>query len=149
MPSRFFTSGRKFSTTTSAFLTNRLKAASPSGAFRLSVMLRLLRCRFWKSGPSRGPPSGAPVSSWGGYAIPMLAALAIAAGGVQANDEATMKELATTGKLRVGVVAAPSMSAFFVTKDAAGQPRGVTADLGAALAKKLGVPVEFMVAPNS
>ena len=53
------------------------------------------------------------------YGIPMLAALAIAAGGVQANDEATMKELATTGKLRVGVVAAPSMSAFFVTKDAA------------------------------
>src|SRR5208283_2585036 len=58
MPSRFFTLGRKFSTTTSAFLTMRLKAASPSGAFRLSVMLRLLRCRFWKSDPSRGPPIG-------------------------------------------------------------------------------------------
>jgi len=100
------------------------------------------------AGQTRGPVDhGAVMMRW--YAIPMLAALAIAAGGVQANDEATMKELATTGKLRVGVVAAPSMSAFFVTKDAAGQPRGVTADLGAALAKKLGVPVEFMVAPNS
>ena len=81
--------------------------------------------------------------------IAMLAAAAIAAGSAAANDEATMKELASTGKLRVGVVGAPSMSAFFVTKDPAGQPRGVTADLGAALAKKLGVPVEFLVAPNS
>ena len=76
----------------------------------------------------------------------MLAAAAI---GSAAANENTMKELASTGKLRVGVVAAPSMSAFFVTQDAAGQPRGVTADLGAALADKLGVPVEFLVAPNS
>ena len=29
-------------------------------------MLRLLRCRFMKSGPSRGPPSGSPVSRWAG-----------------------------------------------------------------------------------
>ena len=78
----------------------------------------------------------------------MLAAAAVA-GSAAANDEATMKELASTGRLRVGVVAAPSTSAFFVTKDAAGQPRGVTADLGAALANKLGVPIEFFVAPNS
>lgn len=60
-----------------------------------------------------------------------------------------MDELAASGKLRVGVVAAPSMSAFFVAQDAAGLPRGVTVDLGAALAERLGVPVEFMVAPNS
>jgi polar amino acid transport system substrate-binding protein len=61
----------------------------------------------------------------------------------------SMNELAAGGRLRVGVVAAPSMSAFFVTRDAAGQPRGVTVDLGIALAGWLGVPVEFMVAPNS
>jgi polar amino acid transport system substrate-binding protein len=60
-----------------------------------------------------------------------------------------MNELAAGGRLRVGVVAAPSMSAFFVTRDAAGEPRGVTVDLGIALAGWLGVPVEFMVAPNS
>jgi len=60
-----------------------------------------------------------------------------------------MNELAANGKLRVGVVAAPAMSAFFVTRDAAGAPRGVTVDLGTALAAKLGVPVEFLVAPNS
>ncbi len=59
------------------------------------------------------------------------------------------KELASSGKLRVGVVVAPAMSAFFVTRNAAGQPRGVTVDLGAALAERLGVPVEFVVAPNS
>jgi polar amino acid transport system substrate-binding protein len=41
------------------------------------------------------------------------------------------------------------MSAFFVTRDAAGQPRGVTVELGTALAQRLGVPVEFLVAPNS
>jgi polar amino acid transport system substrate-binding protein len=58
-------------------------------------------------------------------------------------------ELAASDRLRVGVVAAPSMSAFFVARDAAGAPRGVTVDLGAALAQWLGVPVEFMVAPNS
>jgi polar amino acid transport system substrate-binding protein len=58
-------------------------------------------------------------------------------------------ELAASGKLRVGVVAAPSVSAFFVTQDAAGEPRGVTVDLGVALAQRLGVPVGFMVAPNS
>jgi polar amino acid transport system substrate-binding protein len=58
-------------------------------------------------------------------------------------------KLAASGKLRVGVVAAPSVSAFFVTQDAAGEPRGVTVDLGTALAAWLGVPVAFMVAPNS
>jgi polar amino acid transport system substrate-binding protein len=60
-----------------------------------------------------------------------------------------MKELASSGKLRVGVVAAPAKSAFFVTRDAAGAPHGVTIDLGSALAERLGVPVEFVVAPNS
>src|SRR6516162_7783977 len=69
MPSRRFTSGRKFSTTTSAFFTMRLNAAKASGALRLSVMLRLLRCRFWKSDPSRGPPSGSPPPGSGGNSI--------------------------------------------------------------------------------
>src|SRR5712664_4152823 len=33
-----------------------MKIATPSLSLRLSVIERLLRCRFWKSGPSRGPP---------------------------------------------------------------------------------------------
>jgi polar amino acid transport system substrate-binding protein len=60
-----------------------------------------------------------------------------------------MNELAPTGKLRFGVAFAPKMSALFVVKEADGSPRGITADLGNELGKKLGVPVEFMVAPNT
>jgi polar amino acid transport system substrate-binding protein len=60
-----------------------------------------------------------------------------------------LKEIAPTGKLRVGVVYAPVATAFFVTRDADGRPHGVTVDLANELAAKLGVPVEFMVAPNS
>ena len=55
----------------------------------------------------------------------MMMALATAAV-LRPSDETTMtKELASSGKLRVGVVAAPAMSAFFVTRDAAGQPRRI------------------------
>jgi polar amino acid transport system substrate-binding protein len=69
---------------------------------------------------------------------------------VRATHEGVgMKDIAPTGKLRVGVVHAPVATAFFVTKDADGRPHGVTVDLANELAAKLGVPVEFMVAPNS
>jgi polar amino acid transport system substrate-binding protein len=60
-----------------------------------------------------------------------------------------MKEFAPTGKLRVGVVFAPTMSTFFVVRDADGKPRGVTVDLGEMLAKKLNLPVAFVLYPNS
>jgi polar amino acid transport system substrate-binding protein len=60
-----------------------------------------------------------------------------------------VKELIPTGKLRVGVVFASAPSAFFVVKDAHGQPRGVTVDLANELAQALGTSIEFMVAPNS
>jgi polar amino acid transport system substrate-binding protein len=60
-----------------------------------------------------------------------------------------VKELVPAGKLRFGVVFAPKMSALFVIKGANGSPRGISADLGRALAEKLGVPIEFTVAPNT
>src|SRR5512134_3124211 len=60
-----------------------------------------------------------------------------------------MKELVPTGKLRVALVFAPSMSIFFVVKDADGRPRGVTADLAEALGQTLDVPVEHVLFPNS
>src|SRR3954464_13310339 len=41
---------------TSAFSASFIKIALPSGFFRLSARLRLLRCRFWKSNPSRREP---------------------------------------------------------------------------------------------
>ena len=65
------------------------------------------------------------------------------------ENTTAMKELIPTGKLRVGVVFAPAASAFFVVKDANGEPRGVTVDLANELAQALGVPLELMVAPNS
>ena len=64
-------------------------------------------------------------------------------------EEVDVKEIAPTGKLRVGVVYAPVATAFFVTRDAQGEPHGVTVDLANELAAKLGVPIEFTVAPNS
>jgi polar amino acid transport system substrate-binding protein len=60
-----------------------------------------------------------------------------------------MKELAPTGKLRVALVFAPEKSIFFVVKDAAGKPQGVTADLADALGMKLNLPVEYVLFPNS
>jgi polar amino acid transport system substrate-binding protein len=66
-----------------------------------------------------------------------------------AANESAMKDLAPTGKLRVGVVFAPTMSPFFVVKDAGDEPRGVTVDLAERLAKKLNLPIEFVLYPNS
>jgi len=77
----------------------------------------------------------------------MLLTMLIA--GNAAANESDMKELAPTGKLRVGVVFAPTMSTFFIVKDSDGKPRGVTVDLGETLAKKLNLPVAFVLYPNS
>ena len=60
-----------------------------------------------------------------------------------------MKELAPTGTLRVGLVFAPVMSTFFVVKDEAGKPKGVTVDIGEALGRTLDLPVAFALYPNS
>jgi len=56
-----------------------------------------------------------------------------------------MKELVPTGKLRVAIAVAPAPSALYAVKDNdSGKFRGVTVELGAALARKLGVPVEYL-----
>jgi len=60
-----------------------------------------------------------------------------------------MRELVPTGRLRAGVAFAPAPTPIFVVKDAAGDVHGVPCDLGAALAKALGVPVEFVVAATT
>src|SRR5437763_1382816 len=75
--------------------------------------------------------------------------LALLFAGSASAQESLMKELAPTGNLRVALVFAPSMSIFFVVKDENGKPRGVTADLADALGKKLNVPVEPVLFPNS
>jgi polar amino acid transport system substrate-binding protein len=62
---------------------------------------------------------------------------------------AVLSELAPTGKLRIGVVPSVLKGAFYVELDAAGRPQGATVELGTVLAGKLGVPVDFILAPNA
>jgi polar amino acid transport system substrate-binding protein len=78
-----------------------------------------------------------------------LLAATLAVGGARADDAAAKKELASTGKLRVGIAVAPTPGAGNVAPDGSGGYRGVAVDLGAELAHKLGVPVEFVPYPNS
>lgn len=61
------------------------------------------------------------------------------------DREAVLKELAPTGRLRVGLAVGPSGSALWATRDpATGEPRGVTVALGLALGERLGVPVDLV-----
>jgi polar amino acid transport system substrate-binding protein len=66
------------------------------------------------------------------------------------DNAAVLRELAPTGKLRVGIAVGPAGSALWATRDpATGEPRGVTVELGRALAQKLGVPAELVVHASS
>src|SRR5262245_13734484 len=67
----------------------RWKVSSPAFSFKFSVMLRLLRCRFWKSGPSRGPPGASPGSAVGGISILMTLAPQSASWRTQVGPERT------------------------------------------------------------
>ncbi|HEY1245518.1 MAG TPA: transporter substrate-binding domain-containing protein [Hyphomicrobiaceae bacterium] len=79
----------------------------------------------------------------------VLAALVCVLGVARADDEAARKELAPTGKLRVGIAVAPTPGAGNVAREAGGGYRGVAVDLGRELAAKLSVPAEFVPYPNS
>ena len=76
-------------------------------------------------------------------------ALVLAIQGASADDTAMKKELIPTGKLRMAVPIGPAAGVTFVTKDAAGQYRGVSIELAKGLATKLGVPVVFVDYANS
>jgi len=59
-------------------------------------------------------------------------------------------ELMPTGCLRLGIVAAPAPSALFAVFDTGSQTyRGVTVDIGEALAMQLGADLEIVNFPNS
>lgn len=76
-----------------------------------------------------------------------IAALAlVGSSAAHAQDDALRRELTLTGALRVAIAHSPSASALYVLKDASAPAgfRGVSVDLGAALAKKLGVPVVYV-----
>lgn len=84
---------------------------------------------------------------WGFAA--MLGWAATNTGAARAADAAALAELAPSGTVRVALVEAPNAGVFFVGRGADGAPKGVAADLGADLARSLGVPVAFTVFPNS
>jgi polar amino acid transport system substrate-binding protein len=62
----------------------------------------------------------------------------------RADDAAARQELTPTGKLRVAIAVGPTPSGIYALKDADGKYRGVTIDLSAALAKKLGADIEYV-----
>lgn len=75
----------------------------------------------------------------------LLAFGGASAGSADPAMDAVKKELAPNGTLRVAIAVAPAPSALYAVKDAtSGKFQGVTVELGSALAKKLGVPVEFL-----
>jgi polar amino acid transport system substrate-binding protein len=74
----------------------------------------------------------------------LAAAVSLAASPACADDAAAKQELAPTGTLRVAVAVGPAPSGIYALKDADGKYRGVSIDLSTALAKKLGVPLEFV-----
>jgi polar amino acid transport system substrate-binding protein len=60
-----------------------------------------------------------------------------------------LKQLAPTGRLRGGIVAAPAASAFFAIKDGNGEVKGVTVDLIRSFAGALKLPLALQVYDNS
>ena len=71
--------------------------------------------------------------------------LSIVAGSAAADDDAAKRELAPTGKLRLGIAAGPTIGAGNVVMDAAsGQPRGIAVDLGGELATSDAWDVAFI-----
>jgi polar amino acid transport system substrate-binding protein len=79
----------------------------------------------------------------------LIASMMVVAAAIASDVVNSRRELASTGKLRIGVVSAPKANVFFVVTDADGRPHGVTADLGDELARTLEVASEFFVAHNS
>ena len=62
-----------------------------------------------------------------------------------ARSDEVRAALAPGGVLRVGIAVGPAGSAVWAVRDpATGEPRGVTVDLGAAMAERLGVPARFV-----
>jgi len=75
----------------------------------------------------------------------ILGCFCASASSAEPTTDAVKKELAPTGILRVAIAVAPAPSALYAVKDATtGEYRGVTVDLGRAMAEKLGVKVEFV-----
>jgi polar amino acid transport system substrate-binding protein len=80
----------------------------------------------------------------------LLVASLFVSGAARADDAAAKEELTPTGKLRVAIAVGPAPSGIFVLRDeASGGYRGVTIDLSAALARKLGAEIEYVAYKGS
>lgn len=80
-------------------------------------------------------------------ATPFLFALLVVPAAAWAD--AAKDELAPSGRLRVAIAMSSLGGPFWSAKDAAGKPTGVPVDLGAELARRLGVPVDYVMYDNS
>jgi polar amino acid transport system substrate-binding protein len=85
---------------------------------------------------------------WEGWVMALLATI-FASSAAMADEAAIKKDLAPTGKLRIGIAVAPTVGAGNVAREADGSYRGIAIDLGNELGQKLGVPAEFVPYPNS
>ncbi len=85
---------------------------------------------------------------WEVLAMALLATI-FASSAALADDAAAKKELAPTGKLRVGIAVAATIGAGNVARNSDGGYRGIAIDLGNEMAQKLGVAAEFVPYPNS
>jgi polar amino acid transport system substrate-binding protein len=79
----------------------------------------------------------------------LLASMLVATAAMAREVDSSRRELASTGRLRVGVVSAPKANVFFIVTEADGRPHGVTVDLGDELARTLEIASEYLVAHNS
>jgi polar amino acid transport system substrate-binding protein len=78
----------------------------------------------------------------------LIAALLLAQSRIASADDAA-DQLTSTGRLRVAIAISPLGGPFWSAQDASGKPAGVPVDLGAELARRLGVPVKYVVYQNS
>jgi polar amino acid transport system substrate-binding protein len=82
-------------------------------------------------------------------AISSLFALLVMVPAVGAWADSAKDELAPSGRLRVALAMSSLGGPFWSAKDAAGKPTGVPVDLGKELARRLGVPVDYVTYENS
>jgi len=82
-------------------------------------------------------------------AIPILFALLVVCPTRAAFADAARDELAPSGHLRVAIAMSSLGGPFWSAKDTAGKPSGVPVDLGKEMARRLGVPVDYVMYENS
>jgi polar amino acid transport system substrate-binding protein len=82
-------------------------------------------------------------------AIPILFAVLVMAPTRAAWADSARDELAPTGHLRVAIAMSSLGGPFWSAKNTAGKPTGVPVDLGKEMARRLGVPVDYVMYENS